>query len=54
MCVILSGTALAITIQTKEKMMSQELCEICQFEDKTGGKYCDTCRDEFKTSEDDQ
>jgi hypothetical protein len=31
-----------------------ELCEICEDQEKTGGKYCDDCRDDFKTSEDDK
>ena len=30
------------------------LCEICEHQEKTGGKYCDDCRDDFKTSEDDK
>lgn len=32
----------------------KELCEICEHQEKTGGKYCDDCRDDFKTSEDDK
>jgi hypothetical protein len=36
------------------KEISNMLCEICEHQEKTGGKYCDDCRDDFKTSEDDK
>jgi hypothetical protein len=36
------------------KETSNMLCEICEHQEKTGGKYCDDCRDDFKTSEDDK
>jgi hypothetical protein len=35
-------------------MTTEDLCEICEVQDKTGGKYCDDCRDDFKTSEGDK
>jgi hypothetical protein len=36
--------------------MSLLLCEICEVNTKTyiQGKWCDDCRDDFKTSEDDK
>ena len=42
------------TIWIGASMVTEELCEVCEFQEKTGGKYCDDCRDDFKTSEGDK
>jgi hypothetical protein len=41
---------------TRGDYMSLLLCEICEVNTKTyiQGKWCDDCRDDFKTSEDDK
>jgi len=57
--VVMLWNFIKIIVLTKIKKgneMSLLLCEICEVNTKTylQGKWCDDCRDDFKTSEDDK
>jgi len=57
--VVMLWSIIKIIVPTKIKKgneMSLLLCEICEVNTKTylQGKWCDDCRDDFKTSEDDK
>jgi len=57
--VVMLWNIIKIIVPTKIKKgneMSLLLCEICEVNTKTylQGKWCDDCRDDFKTSEDDK
>jgi hypothetical protein len=49
-------TNIVMFVTFERKNMSLLLCEICEVNTKTyiQGKWCDDCRDDFKTSEDDK
>ena len=34
--------------------MPEDMCEMCEAKEKTGGRYCDDCRDDLKTSDNDK